>query len=130
MAGTGSLSTGSRVAVVVSWSGLNDFNAITTPGFGEVLYGCNPQTCPATTAAQSPITYVDPTDPPMLLVNADQDFITHLDQINNMAARLTTNRVEHEVMIVPGFAHSIQLAPAAWATSLSYLEQHLAKVAQ
>jgi hypothetical protein len=60
-------------------------------------------------------------------VNADHDFITHLDQVTGMADRLTTNGVDHDVMIIPGTGHYTQLAPDAWDTSLTYLEQHLSK---
>jgi acetyl esterase/lipase len=125
--GTGPLDTKSRVAVVVTWSGLNDLAAVQTPGFGIELFGCASRACPETAAAASPITYVDASDAPMLLVDAANDPITHLDQVTEMANRLSAAGVDHEVLIVPGSGHSTQLAPAAWDATIAYLARYLTK---
>jgi acetyl esterase/lipase len=127
--GTGRLDTGSRVAAVVTWSALTDLNAIPVPGFGIELYGCASSACPDVAAAASPVNHVDPSDAPMLVVNATDDPITHVDQATEMVGRLADARVDHALLLLPGSGHSTELAPGAWTATVDYLRQHLAATA-
>jgi acetyl esterase len=124
--GRGPLDGDARVAAVVTWSALTDLRTIPTAGFGIALYGCASSECPATAAADSPVTHVDATDAPMLIVNATDDPITHIDQALELGARLDRAGVAHRVLLVPGSDHSTALAPAAWDETVDYLETHLA----
>jgi acetyl esterase/lipase len=125
--GTGALDRGSRVAVVVSWSGLMDMVTIETPGFDADLFDCVDLGCLGIAADASPMTHVDATDAPMLLVNGSNDPIVHASQATDMAAVLASAGVDHDILVVPGPAHSIQLSPDAWSTTLAFLTKHLAR---
>lgn len=125
--GSGRRDTGTRVALVVSWSGLTDLNGFAqVPDFGQEFLGCAARSCPQLAADASPITHVDPSDPPMLLVNAADDPITPATQATTMGAALGEARVDHEVVVVPGSAHATVLAPEVWGTTLAYLTRYLA----
>jgi len=125
--GSGPRDTGTRVAVVVSWSGLTDLNGFgQVPDFGQQFLGCAAQACPELAADASPIAHVDPSDSPMLLVNAADDPITPAIQATTMGEALGAAGIDHEVVVVPGSAHATVLAPDAWGTTLAYLTRYLA----
>ena len=124
--GSGPRVVGTRVAVVASWSALTDLNGFAqVPDFGQELLGCAARSCPELAADASPITHVDPSDAPMLLVNAADDPITPAVQATTMGAALGAERVDHEVVVVPGSAHATVLAPEVWGATLAYLGRHL-----
>lgn len=71
------------------------------------LLGCFAQACKnGQIAAASPVTYVDATDPPMLLITGTEDTIVPYQQTIEMAEKLKTVGVSHEVMVLPGVDHS------------------------
>jgi acetyl esterase/lipase len=121
--GEGALDEGSRVAVVVSWSGVYDFLGDVD---GSGYFGCTAKECPETAAAASPLTYLDPTDAPTLLVQSVGDGIVPLSQAQTMASALADAGVAHRVLKLPGTGHAQQLSGAAWADTVAFLDRYLA----
>ena len=78
----------------------------------------------------SPLTYVDPKDPPLLMIHGTEDKTVPLSQSETLAAALKKAGVEHELIVVPGGPHtfhveskSLDLRPQLFA----FLGKHLAK---
>jgi acetyl esterase/lipase len=131
--GEGSLDTGHRIAVGVSWSGPTDFTGTTIPGSTrngggpvETFLGCAPDACPDKYAAASPITHVDKTDAPMLVVNSTTEIIPQA-QADTFKAALDQAGVASQEIILPGTAHARAYAKQVWDQSLAFLEQYLKK---
>jgi acetyl esterase len=121
--GRGSLSKGSRVAVVVSWSGIYKFEGSRD---GDSVYlGCAASACQLEAAAASPQMSVDATDAPTLLVHAADDWIVPLSQAQQMAATLSAAGVPNELVVVPGIDHATQLNDQAWAATVTFLARYL-----
>jgi hypothetical protein len=59
------------------------------------------QPCGQVAAEASPITYVDPTDPPMILINSDDEIIP-VDQARSMASALDDAGIDNRLWIVQG----------------------------
>ena len=71
------------------------------------LLGCFAAACPTTTVtAASPVSYVDRTDPPMLLIVGSEDTLVPTKQTIEMAERLTAAGVKHDLIVLPGINHS------------------------
>lgn len=133
-AGTGPTDTGSRVDAVVSLSGVGDFRPaaleLGTPGpeaqaMALAYLGCtDPLACPAADAA-SAVTQVDPTDPPVLLVNGSSELVP-VEQADAVSAALEAAGVRHEQVVVTGSSHGTALLtpdvrPRVW----TFLEENL-----
>lgn len=72
------------------------------------LLGCFATQCrPSQLAAASPITYVDKKDPPMLLIVGDADTTVPADQTRQMAGKLDSLGVRHELLVLPGVRHQL-----------------------
>lgn len=70
------------------------------------LLGCYGSACgEQTIAAASPVTYVDRTDPPMLLIVGSEDTAVPYSQTLEMADKLKAAGVKHELIILPGVNH-------------------------
>ena len=69
------------------------------------LLGAPVQTVPDKVRSANPITYVDPTDPPFLLVHGDKDPLVPHGQSELLAAALKKANVPHELHTVPGGGH-------------------------
>ncbi len=133
--GTGSTAVGSRVAAVVSLSGAADLTerALTLgePDPTQIrrvldYLGCTQiADCPAGAAA-SPITQVDPSDPPFMLVQSENESLP-VEQTQVMADALTAAGVAPEVLIVPGSAHATGLLedPSVTDAVLAFLARTL-----
>ncbi|WP_246150358.1 alpha/beta hydrolase [Agromyces intestinalis] len=118
-AGEGDRTTGGRVAAVASLSGPSVFTeqALTlgTPtrdGAAMVLayLNCTPTTpdaCPQAAAA-SPITAIDATDPPFLLVNSTAEIVP-IEQARAMRDALTAAGVPVQLVEVPGARHGVDV---------------------
>jgi len=133
--GKGALNTGSRVAAVVGWSGSMDFPALaeelspsdqrlnpTSPGHG---YLSGPDIQQEAIEA-SPITYVDPTDPPMLLTIGAREQ-TPIQQPELMEHKLQLAGVPVELQVIPSKDHALYGAnfrPAVTA-AIFFLGQEL-----
>lgn len=115
--GEGSTTEGSRVASVVSLSGAADLTEralqLGNPAQSQIrnvlaFLGCrNLANCPAGEEA-SPVTHVDPSDPPFFLAHADGDRVP-VQQTEAMAEALTGVGAQPEVLIRPGQAHASRL---------------------
>jgi acetyl esterase/lipase len=71
------------------------------------LLGCFATQCrPQQLAAASPVTYVDRKDPPMLLIVGSDDTTVPTSQTLEMADKLASAGVKHEVIVLPGVNHS------------------------
>ncbi len=120
--GRDSLDTGSRIAAAVSWSGPMDLHAlvrdagdVVTGGLtirGDVVepfLGCRGVSCARLFPKASPVTFVDPSDAPMLLVNSAEEFIP-IAQAREMAAELRRAGVSVRVIEMPGAKHAGEYA--------------------
>ena len=116
--GRDSLEMGSRIAAAVAWSGPMDLNAlvrdagdVVTGGLTirddvvEPFLGCRGVSCARLFRKASPVTFVDPSDAPMLLVNSVEEFIP-IAQAREMAAELRRAGVLVRVIEMPGDKHA------------------------
>jgi acetyl esterase len=130
--GKGSLEKGHRIAAAVSWSGPMDFvSLVPTPpppgvdlGAIPTFLGCGPDACPDTYAEASPITHVDKTDAPMLLVNSTMELVPQ-SQTDAMKATLDEAGVANQAIILPGQAHSRAYSNRVWDQTVAFLEIYL-----
>ena len=133
--GEGRLDRRARVAAVVAWSGPMDLaRAAAHIDVGDVLIlgdalmaflGCSPGSCNDETAWDaSPLTHVDGSDAPMLLVNSENELIP-LRLVQPMADALDAAGVDNRLLTLPGNRHSGQFAPDVWDDTLSFLQEQL-----
>lgn len=128
--GKGSLEKGHRIAAAVSWSGPMDFvslvPAATAAPDGSIptFLGCAPDACPDTYAEASPITHVDKTDAPTLLVNSTMELVPQ-SQADAMNAALDGAGVANQAIILPGRAHSRAYSNRVWDQTVAFLENYL-----
>ena len=128
--GEGSLESGHRVAAVVSWSGPMDLVALgpaasTNAGSSiRAFLGCLPDACPDAYAAASPVTHVDKTDSPMLIVNSTNELVPKA-QADAMKTALDEAGVANQEIILPGTAHSRAYANRVWDQTVTFLENYL-----
>lgn len=116
-AGSGDLATGTRVAAVAELSGPADLRAAIPTidsyhqDFGEVVLqyvGCvDFADCPAAAAA-SPVTLIDPTDPPFFVGHSVDEFIP-LSQSDGLVEALREAGVAVDYVTVEGALHSIAM---------------------
>ncbi len=107
---------------VVSWYGVFDFALMVQRAEQApvALLGCESgATCPADRiAAVSPLTYLDPKDPPFLLIHGDADKVVPAEQSRIAAIRMKAAGVPVETIFMPGIDHSwIGKTPAATRTA-------------
>jgi acetyl esterase/lipase len=130
--GEGSHAKGHRIAAAVSWSGPMDFVSLApavTAGAGRSIgtfLGCAPDACPDKYAQASPITHVDKTDTPMLIVNSTKELVPQ-SQADAMKAALDKAGVANEEIILPGAAHSRAYANRVWDQTVAFLDNYLKK---
>jgi acetyl esterase/lipase len=86
--------------------------------------GCLPITCPATAKAAAPITQVDATDAPVLVVNSDAELVP-VDQAQRMAAALQAAGVREQLVVLPGHLHAAAYASQAWDQTVAFLGHEL-----
>lgn len=132
--GTGALDTGARIAAVVSLSGVSvmtaDAEQLGHPSrrAAELVLaylGCNsPAGCPQAEVA-SPISAVDPSDPPTLLVNGTDELVPR-EQPETMATALRSAGVPVDLQVVDGPQHGVALLNADIRNSIvSFLGKYL-----
>jgi acetyl esterase/lipase len=136
-----------RVAVLASWSGVFDLPLLVPGDDGQIpectavceafwsngrllenYVGCDYATCPQQYEAASPVTRLDPSDPPTLVANATEE-ITPVSQPDAMADALATAQIVHDVELVPGSDHAQQLTADAWPATLTFLAAGLGEPA-
>lgn len=133
--GDGNLTDGARVRTVVSLSGPMDLReaaigSATRQQVGTALtfLGCDTiDDCPSSDPA-SPITSVDPTDPPFLLIHAEDDPVVPVEQSVVMGEALDGAGVLNDVVTVLGTAHATRLLddPGSMEIVLMFLHDNLA----
>jgi acetyl esterase len=132
--GQGPRDTGDRVGAVVSLSGVSVMSPeglqLGNPGPQAAdlvldYLGCtDPAACPQAVPA-SPVTAVDPTDPPMLLVNGTGELVP-VDQAQAMDAALTGSGVDCELLVIDAPDHGAALLTTeVRQRALTFLEEHL-----
>jgi len=93
----------------VSWFGVHDFVTVPVPPgqSGPAPYlGCPTPRCPLETLRfASPVTYIDPSDPPMLLIHGLADTLVAVSQTTEFAERLRAAHVPVETLIIPEVNH-------------------------
>jgi dipeptidyl aminopeptidase/acylaminoacyl peptidase len=92
-----------------------------------------PGNSPELRAMASPITYVDPTDPPLLLVHGGRDAVVPIAQSRMMYARLLEAGVPTQLVEVREGLHGFAIFresrhPRASCTTLRFLAEHLRPV--
>jgi acetyl esterase len=116
--GRDSVDEGSSIAAAVAWSGPMDLHALVRDA-GDVVsnglrirddvvepfLGCRGVSCARLFREASPVTFVDPSDAPMLLVNSVEEFIP-IAQAREMAAELRRAGVSVQVIEMPGDKHA------------------------
>lgn len=132
--GEGPLDQGSRVKAVVSLSGVSSMGpeglrlGKPTPAAADLVLGylgCSTITdCPQAQGA-SPISAVDPTDPPVLLVNGSDELVPR-QQAEAMGEALRSAGVAEQVVVRPGSGHGLALLdPDVRRDVKTFLEEHL-----
>jgi acetyl esterase/lipase len=104
------------VQAVVGWYGVYDLGIEKTKAAARAdqgesgldrFLGCKLATCPESKIrAANPIDYVDPTDPPMLLVHGDSDTTAATVHSKNMYEALKAKGVKTDLILLPGINHS------------------------
>lgn len=100
------------VQAAVTWYGVFDFGALAagrtggTDQAGAKLLGCNGNCQPESYALASPVTYIDPKDPPMLLIHGEDDKTVPVAQSRLAEARLKAAGVPVQSIYIPGVDHS------------------------
>jgi acetyl esterase/lipase len=133
MVGKGPTDVGSRIAVAVSWSGpmnlLTLLDGATASQHTAVLQfaGCNAPkatSCRFRLLSASPITHVDPTDPPLFLANSAHESIP-LSQAKAMTKVLARDDRLYRLDVLPGSRHSAAYADDVEQPSIAFLRQYL-----
>ncbi|PZU07551.1 alpha/beta hydrolase [Sphingomonas sp.] len=112
------------VQAAVTWYGVFDFETIDVqagrppagPGGNAqtAFLGCTGTDCAAAIRAASPIRYVDPSDPPMLLIAGMADRTVPYQQTVQFEGALKAAHVPVETILIPAVDHSfIGKTPAA-----------------
>jgi acetyl esterase/lipase len=113
---------------VVTWYGIFDLSA--PRGDAEYRYlGCAAGTCSAATlAAAGAMSYVDPKDPPVLMIHGVNDHTVPIAQSRSYLAALRAKGVKGELVEIPGVDHSFigESPEATRDASLRALNQTLA----
>ena len=81
----------------------------------------------------SPLTHVRSNSPPFLILHGDQDKTVPLQQSEMLAAALKKVGVEHQLLVVPGAAHSFHPQPAQRDLRplvLAFFDKHLKQAAR
>ncbi|MCH7489919.1 MAG: prolyl oligopeptidase family serine peptidase [Gemmatimonadetes bacterium] len=106
-----------KLQAVVAQAGAFDF-AATADQYGDFL---SPLIDAADYREGSPITYVTPDDPPLLLIHGDADPMVPFQQSELMLAALEEQGVETRLIRIPGGGHGANDVPE----SVRWLNQHL-----
>jgi acetyl esterase len=114
--GDGSTDTGTRVRVIALWSPVTDVatllpdrtNINETHSNVHEFLDCDLTDCADRKKEASPVTYVDPSDPPTLVANSTDEQIP-LTQAQELSATLKDAGVPEELYVVQGHNHGARL---------------------
>jgi acetyl esterase/lipase len=100
----------------VSWFGIYDFATMPAMGPTPIYLGCGDAPCPkARVEAASPVSYVDRSDPPILLMHGTDDKTVPVAQSEQFHSALKAAGVKSDLIVVPAAEHS-WLGPTPAAT--------------
>ncbi len=111
----GSSPAGSEcVQAAVTWYGVFDFAPILTRSAGSTvvapenaLLRCTATSCSnAVVQAVSPVSYIDPKDPPFLLIHGEADAVVPASQSHDVEARMKAAGMTVESIYIPDVDHS------------------------
>ncbi len=139
--GSGALDTGDRVKAFVSWSGPMELpQLVSDPQDGcsgptcqkrsilvpavQTYLGCTLAQCPDDYSGSSVTPHLDKTDPPMFLVNS-QDEVIPLSQAQAVAAKLQSLGIPHELDVIPGTGHANVYGAQAVGPSIDFLNRYV-----
>jgi len=115
----------SRVRAVVSFYGPTDLRGTRNP---TALAFLGPE--PGADALASPMTHLDASDPPTLLLHGTVDNVLPVEQSDLLAARLRELRVPYAYARLPGWGHVMDAAAIVDRYTdralVQFLDQHLA----
>jgi acetyl esterase/lipase len=107
---------------LVAWYGVFELGEIREPASPVAKYlGCAPGKCAETAALASPITHVDATDPPTLLIHGELDKVVPVSQSRTFDQALKAKGVASELIVIPGVDHSFIGASAEETRKASLL---------
>ena len=101
----------SQVQAVVSMSGVYDFTVKVPSGIGTPIFyafGALAGKASPEMLAASPVTHIDPDDPPFLILHGTSDGVLPVEQAEIMHARLTEAGVSSTLVIVENGDHGLQ----------------------
>jgi dipeptidyl aminopeptidase/acylaminoacyl peptidase len=118
--GSGSRTTGSRILAGVAWSGPTDITAF--HAVQRELLG--PTATPDQIAQTDPVTFVDPTDAPMMFANGTGEEIP-VEQAQRIADAYEQNNIVHDLLISPRSLHAEFLGRTIYPETLDFLNKNL-----
>ena len=133
------------VQAVVAWYGVFDFSEIvpvsdgpegqSVAGVLATYLGCGPTHCDESVVhAASAISWVDPSDPPFLMIHGVDDPVVAIEQSRKMHQALKTAGVESTLIEIPGVKHSfigatpeatINASRRAWNETVAFISRVL-----
>jgi acetyl esterase len=126
--GEGSTTEGARIAAAVSWSGPMDLELLSADsrGLGSVVtdfVGCtraDPGGCEAALREASPITHLDPSDPPLFIANGTAEPIP-FEQAVLMARAAEASGVPAGIWTIQGRVHGFSYVREALPPTLAFV---------
>ena len=100
------------VQAAAIWYGVFDFAALAAgrpdgrDGAAALLLRCEKGCAPGAYAKASPLTYLDPRDPPFLLIHGEDDSVVPVSQSHLAEQRMREAGVPVEAIYIPGVNHS------------------------
>lgn len=131
------LEQSSQVQAVCDFFGPSDLAVmVTTPGYERhgladspesKLIGGMPSENPEKARAASPVTYVDASDPPFLIVHGEKDPVVPADQSTRLQAALGKAGVTSQLILLPGAKHGGPEfnSPTVQSTVREFFDKHL-----
>lgn len=114
------------VKATATWSGPMDLTTIIAQGCPtKCTYSVN-RYAPTDQAKHdaSPVFRVGPANPPMLIINSEDELIP-LAQAQEMVAKLNAARVPYRLVVVPGTRHAERYFSTEWAGTVRWLTSHI-----
>jgi acetyl esterase/lipase len=98
----------------------------------SLLVGCPIQTCPAQVTAANPLTYVDSSDPPLMFLHGQADFLVPHGQSLLLLDKIKTSCGNAQFISIPGADHGMAfiMDPARHGTQTSYVTTNCYQTSQ